>query len=450
MKRRLCNFKVKRCIVLIAWLLNIVESIESQYCVDSSQRSGQCVYMSSCPQLIQDYYEAARFSPNLPDFQTFVSGSMCGFDGNNLLICCASNQNNPPLSGVSNPPTPQQVNPYASAFKFSSLNSLSNVQTSTLTLPITATSPITPSYLPPINMSESTKPPANPTDPPVLPPYNSPSINSYTTIVPTRLSPKMRGGECGLSTAYTNKVVGGTEARRGAYPWIVALGYRDENRANSLQFLCAGSLISNRYILTSGHCISPMLITARLGVHDISDPNETGAINIPIERKIIHEQYDSHYIINDIALVRLSAPAPDTAYINTICLPEGELFAKDFVGNNPFVAGWGAVKFQGPSSNVLRDVQVPIVTQQTCIQSYKATFQNLVFTDQFICAGNSHVDACQGDSGGPLMMPMLENGAYHYYILGLVSYGYECARPGFPGVYTRVASYIPWILNHMV
>lgn len=70
------------------------------------------------------------------------------------------------------------------------------------------------------------------------------------------------------------------------------------------------------------------------------------------------------------------------AYINTICLPEGELFAKDFVGNNPFVAGWGAVKFQGPSSNVLRDVQVPIVTQQTCIQSYKATFQNLVFTDQ--------------------------------------------------------------------
>lgn len=55
-----------------------------------------------------------------------------------------------------------------------------------------------------------------------------------------------------------------------------------------------------------------MLITARLGVHDISDPNEAGAISIPIERKIIHEQYDSHYIINDIALVRLSAPAPDT------------------------------------------------------------------------------------------------------------------------------------------
>ncbi|XP_049312836.1 venom protease [Bactrocera dorsalis] len=446
MKRRLCDFKAKKCFVLIAWLLNIVESIESQFCVDSRQRSGQCVYLNSCPQLIQDYYEAARFSPNLPDFQTYVSGAMCGYDGINFMICCVANRNIQPPGGIPNLPTPQQNNPYAAAFKFSSLNSLPNVPTSTLAMPTTATSPIIPSYLPPINMPESTKPPANP---PNLPPY-TPSANSSAAIVPTRLAPKRSGAQCGVSTAYTNKVVGGTEARRGAYPWIVALGYRDENRVNSLQYLCAGSLISNRYILTSGHCINSLLITARLGAHDISDPNETGAISIPIERKIIHEQYNSQYIINDIALVRLSAPAPSSAYISTICLPQGERFAKDFVGNNPFVAGWGAVKFQGPSSNVLRDVQVPIVTQQTCIRSYKAAFQNLVFTDRFICAGNSHVDACQGDSGGPLMMPMLENGAYHYYILGLVSYGYECARPGFPGVYTRVASYIPWILSHMV
>lgn len=90
------------------------------------------------------------------------------------------------------------------------------------------------------------------------------------------------------------------------------MGYRDEYKADALKYLCGGSLISNRYILTSGHCINPMLITARLGAHDISDPIEAGAISIPIERKIIHEQYDPRYIINDIGLVRLSAPAPDT------------------------------------------------------------------------------------------------------------------------------------------
>lgn len=83
------------------------------------------------------------------------------------------------------------------------------------------------------------------------------------------------------------------------------------------------------------------------------------------------------------------------AYINIICLPEGKLFAQDFIGNNPFVAGWGAVKFQGPSSNVLRDAQVPIVSQLTCEQSYKAVFQNLVFTDRvsFEDITTSYVDS---------------------------------------------------------
>ncbi|XP_017493654.1 PREDICTED: venom protease-like, partial [Rhagoletis zephyria] len=190
----------------------------------------------------------------------------------------------------------------------------------------------------------------------------------------------------------------------------------------------------------------------------LGNVNEEGAINISIERKIVHEQYNERYVVNDIGLVKLRAAAPNTgkgilhlftSYIGPICLPDGERFEQNFVGMNPFVAGWGAVKFQGPSSNVLRDVQVPIVNQQSCEQSYSSVFQHIAFTDRFICAGNSYVDACQGDSGGPLMMPMLENGAYHYYILGLVSYGYECARAGFPGVYTRVASYLPWIRSHM-
>ncbi|CAD7004322.1 unnamed protein product [Ceratitis capitata] len=452
MKRLLCKLFV---IVLV---LSAVGLIKSQSCVDSSLRSGQCVHMNSCPQLIQDYYEAARTSPYIQDFQTFVSGSMCGFDGYNFMICCASlrSSQNPilPQSNqmMPNPAAPQQLNTNTPIFTFSALNTSPSIQTPTLAIPTTPTSPLTPSIIPTMNMPVIPKGALiNPTQPSILPSYNPPIISSSTTVaLPTRLPMKRRGVGCGLSGAYTNKVVGGTEVRRGAYPWIVALGYRDEFNANTLKFLCAGSLISARYVLTSGHCITPMLYTARLGAHDLSDPNEAGAVNIPIARKIIHEQYDARYVINDIGLVQLSAPAPETAYIGLICLPAGEVFAKDFVGNNPFIAGWGAVKFQGPSSNVLRDVQVPIVNQQTCEQSYKSVFQNLVFTEKFICAGNSHVDACQGDSGGPLMMPLLEDGVYHYFILGLVSYGYECARPGFPGVYTRVTSYMPWILAHMV
>ncbi|XP_067613666.1 venom protease isoform X2 [Eurosta solidaginis] len=395
-------------------------------------RSGLCVSINSCPQFMQDYYEASRTSSQVNDFQMFVSNSMCGFDGNNFMVCCATTYTSPQLgiplrqAWFSNPAIVQQNAQNANGLQFSSLNSNAAIQL-------------------PINVQGSSKVAAE------NPNTSKPNPSNQNFFLQNTANTVQRGsGMCGISGAYTNKVVGGAESKRGAYPWIAALGYREENKPNAVKFLCGGSLISSRYILTSGHCINALLTTARLGAHDISNPNEVGAINIPIERKVVHEQYISQTVTNDIGLIQLGSEAPKTAKIGPICLPEGEVFNQDFVGMHPFVAGWGAVQFQGPSSNVLRDVQVPIVNQQTCEQSYRSIFQYMTFKDKFICAGNSHVDACQGDSGGPLMMPMLQNGVYKYYILGVVSYGYECARAGFPGVYTRVASYIPWIISHVV
>ncbi len=51
------------------------------------------------------------------------------------------------------------------------------------------------------------------------------------------------------------------------------------------------------------------------------------------------------------------------------------------------------------------------------------------------------LDSCKGDSGGPLVTCYRDT----TFLLGIVSWGKGCARPGSYGIYTRVSNYLQWI-----
>ncbi|NBS31226.1 MAG: hypothetical protein EBS76_12060, partial [Actinobacteria bacterium] len=65
--------------------------------------------------------------------------------------------------------------------------------------------------------------------------------------------------------------------------------------------------------------------------------------------------------------------------------------------------------------------------------------------EYMICAGavGGGVDSCFGDSGGPLIVR--DDNAV--LLAGVVSAGFGCAQPDFPGLYTRVTSYLPWLYS---
>jgi len=64
-------------------------------------------------------------------------------------------------------------------------------------------------------------------------------------------------------------------------------------------------------------------------------------------------------------------------------------------------------------------------------------------TQNMMCAGYfvSNRDSCYGDSGGPLIVDNT--------LVGIISWGNECAEDGFPGVYTKVQNYTTWIETYV-
>ncbi len=238
----------------------------------------------------------------------------------------------------------------------------------------------------------------------------------------------------------TPLIIGGEEAEPGAWPWMVALVHADNVVAD---LFCGGTLIDDQWVLTAAHCtytgggalLQPAAVDVVIGRHVLSGADGQ---RLDVVRIIRHPQYIKTSFNNDIALFELATPAVG-APIQLIdeLMPQFE--AKD---RPMMVTGWGT-KDDGELSNVLRQVEVPLVDRETCRDSY-GIFDDDV-TDNMLCAGlkAGGKDSCQGDSGGPLMT--FDGDAAIWRQVGIVSWGDGCAEPNFYGVYTRISRYADWV-----
>ena len=261
---------------------------------------------------------------------------------------------------------------------------------------------------------------ACPLDPPVPTP---PPVDEDTVClanIQTRASTSRFAAERFLTQP---RIVGGVNAADGEFPWAIAL-----TTTSGFQF-CGAAYVGDGFAITAAHCRVKPGDLAVLGRVDLrTDAGEA----FPVGSVATHANYNDQTSENDIALLKLLGDTSDF---------EGLLNTENVLGANEdvVVVGWGLTEENGTPSPTLRKVSLRTVTNESCDLVYGG------ITDTMLCAGipEGGRDSCQGDSGGALI---IQDNSRVQWQHGIVSFGFGCAQPGVPGVYTRTSEFVDWEL----
>ncbi|XP_017469616.1 PREDICTED: trypsin-like [Rhagoletis zephyria] len=231
-----------------------------------------------------------------------------------------------------------------------------------------------------------------------------------------------------MSSELDGRIVGGVATTIEDHPYQVSISTKLGGH------FCGGSLLNENIVVTAAHCLQSFKAT-NMRIRAGSTNNKKGGELIKVAALKYHPDYNPATIENDVGILKLATPLQQTASIRFIELAE----KTPPTGTPAIVTGWGTKCFAycliPPTA--LQAVELAIVQSEDCASStYK---YGDVIKESMVCAYALKKDSCQGDSGGPLVA--------EGKLVGIVSWGYACAKKGYPGVYSDVASLRDWILK---
>jgi len=238
-----------------------------------------------------------------------------------------------------------------------------------------------------------------------------------------------------------SRVINGSLAELGEFPHMAILTYNG-------RFLCGGSILDKRRILSAGHCFEDepeaSRFSAIVGVNSRTDISS--GQQIKGERYVVHPEYETENEtqapVNDVAILFLAEDIQFNTRVQPIALPTPDHHG-DFENQTAIVSGWGVYDPKKGSSVALLKASLRVYPLAKCIEDWKVK-KNSTVGAYNLCTFTKFHGPCFGDSGGPLQLKSPDGSGWLQ--IGIVSTGEDsCDKLDLPDVFTRVTTFAQWI-----
>merc|ERR1719430_2385385 len=269
----------------------------------------------------------------------------------------------------------------------------------------------------------------------------------------------------------SGRIIGGQEASPHQYPWMVKLGLTCGK--------CGGTLISNKHVLTAGHCVdertkwkSSHVNYVTLGDHKCQDYDD-GELIIAVKDTKLHPKYnmttvdglaeDDYFgglqqhdvVLYDFAVITLNTSISFSSTILPACLPRNS--KSEYAWAQAQTSGWG-INYDSEGERVdvneLMAVSLTVLPESLCKNAteYESQLDKKYFdASQMLCVGSTEKNqkgVWEGDSGGPLIIRDIET--LQYTLIGVASVAQvpdTLVNRTAVAIYARVNQVLPWIYS---